>query len=155
MKNSKLKNVIICLLLVVIAILGSYIILNNSTRTSSFLADIMLLQNKLSYYVGSINSETFEAYSNVEILTALTEDGKEIKGFDEKNLIAFANKDEAIESNGVTLYKLNIENIKNELNIDLSQYSSVTFYVQDGVNISVRIIEEPKWWDDNFDLLKI
>ena len=151
---SKKKNIVIVLLSIVILLLISYIVINSSTRTSSFLSDYISLQNKLSYYVAKINAETFEAYSNTNIITAYSGDTL-IMDFDNKELVALADKSDTIDKDNTTYYKLNVSNVKEKLNVDLTQYSNISFYVSDNLTIKVKQTEQPKWWDTNFDLLKI
>ncbi len=151
---SKKKNIVIVLLSIVILLLISYIVINSSTRTSSFLSDYISLQNKLSYYVAKINAETFEAYSNTNIITAYSGDTL-IMDFDNKELVALADKSDTIDKDNTTYYKLNVSNVKEKLNVDLTQYSNISFYVSDNLTIKVKLTEQPKWWDTNFDLLKI
>ena len=151
---SKKKNIVIVLLSIVILLLISYIVINSSTRTSSFLSDYISLQNKLSYYEAKINAETFEAYSNTNIITAYSGDTL-IMDFDNKELVALADKSDTIDKDNTTYYKLNVSNVKEKLNVDLTQYSNISFYVSDNLTIKVKLTEQPKWWDTNFDLLKI
>ena len=151
---SKKKNIVSVLLSIVILLLISYIVINSSTRTSSFLSDYISLQNKLSYYVAKINAETFEAYSNTNIITAYSGDTL-IMDFDNKELVALADKSDTIDKDNTTYYKLNVSNVKEKLNVDLTQYSNISFYVSDNLTIKVKLTEQPKWWDTNFDLLKI
>ena len=80
---------------------------------------------------------------------------KLIMDFDNKELVALADKSDTIDKDNTTYYKLNVSNVKEKLNVDLTQYSNISFYVSDNLTIKVKLKEQPKWWDTNFDLLKI
>ena len=155
-KLSIIKNILLIVFFIVILLLISYIVINGSTRTSSFMSDLLLLQNKLSYYVGNIDSETFDAYDDISILTSSTENGEPISTFNDEKLVGFADKSSDIQSNGITYYKLNVELINEELDVDLSQYKDIEFYVAKGINLKIKMVSElPKWWDDNFNFMLI
>ena len=47
------------------------------------------------------------------------------------------------------------ENVKEVLNVDLSAYSGLEFYVQDGQYLRVKVLNKPSWWDKNYNALSM
>ncbi len=152
--TAKMKNLIIVVLCIIILLLISYIVINKSTRKNNFLSDYLLLQNKLSYYIGKLDSETFGAYDDISLLTSYSNDTL-ITNFNNEQLTALVDKSSKVEKDGVSYYKIDNEQIKEKFDLDLSQYVNITFYVCEGINIKVKIDELPEWWNSNFDLLMI
>lgn len=146
------KNICILIMGVIIVALIVYILLTSTNKKNSFLNDMLNLQANLSYYVGQTKSDTFGAYENLEILTGETQSGV-ITDYNDEALKAIVEKDSKIEKDGNTFYKVIPENAKEVLKVDLSSYSGLEFYLQDGQYLRVKIITEPSWWNKSFDSL--
>ncbi len=160
MKKDKKYILIIILLLIVLGLAGAYILFGpNGYKTTekgnSFVTDTMELQATLSYYVGSTYSDAFGLYSKVEVLSGITEEGEKVKDNEDNLLPALINLDEAIDYKSEKAYKLNLENVKTTLGVDISGYEGVNFYVVEGDLIRVKMDTTPEWWSNNFDGLVI
>lgn len=154
MKKEVIKNVVIVVLVLVIAGLIVYMTLNNTNQKNSFLTKANELQANLSFYVGQTMAETFNAYDKTQILLAKSGD-KEIKSMDDKALTPLCEENSKKEKDGKVYYKLNKENVKTVLKIDLSENPELTYYVQDGSYIRVVLENEPSWWNKEYNVLKV
>lgn len=154
MNKEKIKDIVIFVLLVAVVALVVYLILTSTSKKSDFISDLVNAQDKISYYIGSIASETFNAYDKSQIITGYN-DNEEIKNMDGNALPHIANKDEKIEIGGEIYYKISLEQLKENLKIDLSKYSYLEWYIKDGEVLRVRFTEEPEWWNYTMDALKV
>lgn len=154
MNKEKIKDIVIFVLLVAVVALVVYLILTSTSKKSDFISDLVNAQDKISYYIGSIASETFNAYDKRQIITGYN-DNEEIKNMDGNALPHIANKDEKIEIGGEIYYKISLEQLKENLKIDLSKYSYLEWYIKDGEVLRVKYSEEPEWWNYTMDALKV
>ena len=154
MNKEKIKDIVIFVLLVAVVALVVYLILTSTSKKSDFISDLVNAQDKISYYIGSIASETFNAYDKSQIITGYN-DNEEIKNMDGNALPHIANKDEKIEIGGEIYYKISLEQLKENLKIDLSKYSYLEWYIKDGEVLRVKFTEEPEWWNYTMDALKV
>lgn len=154
MNKEKIKDVVIVILLIAVIALTLYLILTSTAKKSDFISDLVNAQDKISYYIGSISSETFNAYDKSQIITGYN-DNEEIKNMDGNALPHIANKDEKIEIGGEIYYKISLEQLKENLKIDLSKYSYLEWYIKDGEVLRVKYSEEPEWWNYTMDALKV
>ncbi len=154
MNKEKIKDVVIVILLIAVIALTLYLILTSTAKKSDFISDLVNAQDKISYYIGSIASETFNAYDKSQIITGYN-DNEEIKNMDGNALPHIANKDEKIEIGGEIYYKISLEQLKENLKIDLSKYSYLEWYIKDGEVLRVKYSEEPEWWNYTMDALKV
>lgn len=154
MNKEKIKDIVIFVLLVAVVALVVYLVLTSTSKKSDFISDLVNAQDKISYYIGSIASETFNAYDKSQIITGYN-DNEEIKNMDGNALPHIANKDEKIEIGGEIYYKISLEQLKEKLKIDLSKYSYLEWYIKDGEVLRVKYSEEPEWWNYTMDALKV
>ncbi len=154
MNKEKIKDIVIFVLLIAVIALVVYLVLTSTSKKSDFISDLVNAQDKISYYIGSIASETFNAYDKSQIITGYN-DNEEIKNMDGNALPHIANKDEKIEIGGEIYYKISLEQLKENLKIDLSKYSYLEWYIKDGEVLRVRFTEEPEWWNYTMDALKV
>lgn len=152
MKKGIWQFVCILIMGLIIVALIVYILLTSTNKKNNFLNDVLNLQANLSYYIGQTKSDTFNAYDNVQIITGTT-DTESIKNYDDEALKPLVDKESKIEIDGKVLYKVINENVKEVLNIDLSSYKDLEFYVQDGAYIRVKVLIEPSWWNKSFEAL--
>lgn len=152
MRKEKCKNICILLMGLIIVALIVYILLTSTNKKNSFLNDVLNLQANLSYYIGETKSDTFGAYDNIQIITGQT-DTEEIKNYNDEVLKPLVDKSSKIESEGKVFYKVINENVKETLKIDLSSYSDLEFYIQDGQYLRVKVLNEPSWWNKSFNAL--
>ena len=156
MKKNKemIKDVAIIVLLVAVISLIVYLILSSTAKKSDFISDLVNAQEKISYYIGSISSDTFNAYDKSQIITGYNNDD-EIKNMDGNALAHIANKDEKLEISGETYYKISLDTLKENLKVDLSKYSDLEWYIKNGEVLRVKFTEEPEWWNYIMDTLKV
>ena len=154
MNKEKIKDIVIFVLLIAVIALVVYLVLTSTSKKSDFISDLVNAQDKISYYIGGIASETFNAYDKAQIITGYN-DNEEIKNMDGNALPHIANKDEKIEIGGEIYYKISLEQLKENLKIDLSKYSYLEWYIKDGEVLRVRFTEEPEWWNYTMDALKV
>lgn len=152
MNKEKAKTVCMLIMLVIIVALVAYILLTTTNKKNSFLNDVLNLQANLSYYIGQTKSDTFNAYDNIQIITGQTDSG-EIRDYDDEVLKPLADVNSKFESDGKVFYKVINENVKEVLKIDLNSYSGLEFYIQDGLYIRVKVLNEPTWWNISFESL--
>ncbi|MEG0872570.1 MAG: hypothetical protein RSE00_01110 [Clostridia bacterium] len=162
MKKSKntTKNIFLIILIVVVLLLGSYLILlkfnvGGTDEKANFVKEIANLQNKVSYYVGETYSDTFGTYDKTQIITGKTKDSKEIKDTKGVKLTPIVDEASKIDKNKTISYKLNEQNVKQVLKIDLPKYKGLTFCVQDGELIKVQLDKAPSWWTSDLDVLLV
>lgn len=158
-ENKNTKNYIIIILIILLLLSITYIIATKFNvagidKKASFIKDVTKMQNEISYYVGTTYSDTFGAYDKTQIATGKV-DGKEIKDINNTNLIPIANIDEKIEKDNTISYRLNSENIKQVLKLDLPKYEGINWYIQDGTLIRFEIEQKPVWWTSDLDSLLI
>lgn len=157
MKENKKYILIIILLLILLGATAAYAILGpNGYKTTekgkAFFDDTLELQSTLSYYVGASYSDAFGVYSKTEILSGVTEDGEKIKDNEENLLPTLIELNETADYKGDTkAYKLNMDNVKVTLGLNLEDYEGVTFYVVDGDILKVKLDSTPEWWNNNYD----
>lgn len=154
MNKEKIKDIVIFVLLIAVIALVVYLVLTSTSKKSDFISDLVNAQDKISYYIGGIASETFNAYDKGQIITGYN-DNEEIKNMDGNALPHIANKDEKIEIGGEIYYKISLEQLKENLKIDLSKYSYLEWYIKDGEVLRVKYGEEPEWWNYTMDALKV
>lgn len=154
MKKERILKICVLLMGLVIVGLIVYILLTSTNKKNSFLNDTLNLQANLSYYIGQTKSDTFNAYDNIQIITGTT-DTEEIKNYNDEVLKPIVDKNLKIEQDGKVYYKVINENVKEVLNIDLSTYSGLEFYVQDGQYLRVKVLNKPSWWDKNYNALSM
>lgn len=154
MNKEKIKDIVIFVLLIAVIALVVYLVLTSTSKKSDFISDLVNAQDKISYYIGSIASETFNAYDKSQIITGYN-DNEEIKNMDGNALPHIANKDEKIQIGGEIYYKISLEQLKENLKIDLSKYSYLEWYIKDGEVLRVKYSEEPEWWNYTMDALKV
>lgn len=154
MNKEKIKDIVIFVLLIAVIALVVYLVLTSTSKKSDFISDLVNAQDKISYYIGGIASETFNAYDKSQIITGYN-DNEEIKNMDGNALPHIANKDEKIEIGGEIYYKISLEQLKEKLKIDLSKYSYLEWYIKDGEVLRVKYSEEPEWWNYTMDALKV
>lgn len=154
MNKEKIKDIVIFVLLIAVIALVVYLVLTSTSKKSDFISDLLNAQDKISYYIGGIASETFNAYDKGQIITGYN-DNEEIKNMDGNALPHIANKDEKIEIGGEIYYKISLEQLKENLKIDLSKYSYLEWYIKDGEVLRVKYSEEPEWWNYTMDALKV
>lgn len=154
MNKEKIKDIVIFVLLIAVIALVVYLVLTSTSKKSDFISDLVNAQDKISYYIGGIASETFNAYDKGQIITGYN-DNEEIKNMDGNALPHIANKDEKIEIGGEIYYKISLEQLKEKLKIDLSKYSYLEWYIKDGEVLRVRFTKEPEWWNYTMDALKV
>ena len=154
MNKEKIKDIVIFVLLIAVIALVVYLVLTSTSKKSDFISDLVNAQDKISYYIGGIASETFNAYDKGQIITGYN-DNEEIKNMDGNALPHIANKDEKIEIGGEIYYKISLEQLKENLKTDLSKYSYLEWYIKDGEVLRVKYSEEPEWWNYTMDALKV
>ena len=154
MNKEKIKDIVIFVLLIAVIALVVYLVLTSTSKKSDFISDLVNAQDKISYYIGGIASETFNAYDKGQIITGYN-DNEEIKNMDGNALPHIANKDGKIEIGGEIYYKISLEQLKENLKIDLSKYSYLEWYIKDGEVLRVKYSEEPEWWNYTMDALKV
>lgn len=158
MKSNKKgnNNILVALLFIIVVILIIYIIFFGGTANTDFYSDFATLQNNVSYYLGSKYTEMFGAYDLKNIMIGCNDEGQEIKNIDETNIVPIAIKDSLIEKDGIKYYKLNAENAKSILKVELPTYDNIEWYVcQDG-QLRVKLNgSTPKWWNDSLESLKL
>lgn len=152
MKKEMAKTVCILFMLMIIVALVAYILLTSTNKKNNFLNNVLNLQANLSYYIGQTKSDTFSAYDNIQIITAQTDAG-EIRDYNDEVLKPLVDINSKVEADGKVFYKVINENIKEILNIDLSSYSGLEFYIQDGQYLRVKVLNEPTWWNKSFEAL--
>ncbi len=157
MKNNIRYLAILIALTVIIIVMTIYILFFNSSQKTSeteteFIKNMLIIQSNLSYYIGSTYSETFGIYDKETIIKG-TENTNEQENI--KQLQSLVNSEEKIEENGVTAYKVNIQNIESVLKIDLPSYEGIDFYIQNGDTIKVNFNEVPTWWTEICDIFKV
>ena len=154
MSSDKKMKVIIGILIAIIIGIVLFIILTAKTNNAKFVDDLINTQAKVSKYIGQIESETFNAYTEEEIILGKTNDDK-IKNINEKELIPLVDEDNKVENGTVKYYPINDENLKTQFGIDLSEYSEIKWYISSNGYVKVKLESKPKWWSANFNSLII
>lgn len=155
------KDIIIILLSIVVLVLTIFTvfsIMNNRVlnETSEFLENVQKIQNNISFYVGSMYENTFQIYENSEILTGkISNTNEQIKDNEDKELVPIVNESKKVEKNGKIAYQINKENLESVLNIKMPEYEGVSWYIQDGTTLMVKLDKTPKWWSPELDFLKV
>lgn len=156
MKNKK-QTLIIIVLLILLGLAGAYIIFGPSgysaTETGeAFFDDVLELQSTLSYYVGASYSDTFGVYTKEEILAGKTVDGEQIKDNKDNLLPTLIVADSVIDyKEDEKAYKLDINNVKTTLGLNIDNYEGVSFYVVEGDILKVKLDVVPEWWNNNYN----
>lgn len=155
--NSSNNNVILALMFIIVIVLIVYIIFfTGKGKSSNFTEDAVMLQNKISYYLGKTDTEMFGAYTVENIITGKNQDGNEIKSVSEETLKPICDLDTKIESNNVKYYKLNSDNVEEVLNYKVPKYNNVDWYLSQTGDIKVKINgAEPDFWNESYDSMKI
>ena len=152
MKDKK-QTLIIIILIILLGLVGAYCILGPNgykatQKGTEFFDEVMELQSNLSYY------DAFGVYSKTEILSGITEDGEKIKDNQDNLLPTLIDMESAVDyKNDTKAYKLNMDNLKTTLSVDIGSYEGVTFYVADGDLVRVVLDSRPEWWNDNYNAL--
>lgn len=162
--SEKSKTVVIFVLIALLLLLGAYVLfgkngVGNVEKKASFLNDVQDLQSSLSYYLGSTYSDTFGAYTKLEILSAKSEDSEgnlvDIKDNEDNVLVSVIDTNDKVEENEVSYYKLVNDNVKILFNVDISSYSDISWYVTEEGMIKVNFEETPNWWGSEMNGLKL
>ncbi|MDD3303726.1 MAG: hypothetical protein PHP54_02300 [Clostridia bacterium] len=153
-KKEKAKDIIILIMLLIIVALVVYLILTSVSKKSDFVSDTLNTQEAISFYIGKISSDTFNAYDKNQIITGYN-NNEEIKNIDGSSLASIADKDSKIEVDGDIYYKISVDKLKENLKIDLSKYSNLDWYIKNGEVLRVKFSEQPDWWNYSMDSLKM
>lgn len=159
-KSKNIQKGIIILLIILLLLSITYIIFNkfniaNVDTKATFVEDTTNIQEKVSYYLGTSYSDTFGAYTKIQLLTGLNAENQEIKDTAGNNLKPFVKIDSKTEINGKICYELSSENIKEILKLDLPTYDNIKWYVQDGELIKVKFDTKPSWWTTELNSLEV
>ncbi len=157
MKNKK-STLVIILLIILLVLSAAYIVFGpNGYKTTEkgkdFFDDVMRLQSNLSYYVGASYSDAFGVYSKDEILLGKTEEGEKIKDNQDNLLPTLVEENAETYDGDKKAYKLNMEYVNTTLNLKISDYEGVTFYVVEGDLVKVKLDGDVDWWNNNYDSL--
>lgn len=158
MKVNDKKNIVVILLLIIIIVMVFTLVFKNIQKQryeieqKNFLSNITSLQISLSFYLGKMNNDTFNIYTNEEIILGknLTEGNLQ-----EKKITPIVDSTKKTEAEGRNAFEVIIENFEKVLGIDIPSYSNMTFYIKDGSVIKVKFEEEPKWWNSALDIYKL
>jgi len=155
--QKKDNNILLAIMFIIIVILLVYIIFFTGWKgKTEFYSEALSFQSTISNYIGNKQSETFNAYEIENIITGVNEDGIEIKNIDDTNIIPLADKDSVINKDNKKYYKLNENNIKELLKVNLPVYEGIDWYISQTGNICVKFTRgTPKWWNDNLESLKL
>lgn len=159
-KNKNIQKGLIIVLIILNLLSITYIVFNkfniaNVDTKATFVEDIIKVQEKISYYLGTSYSDTFGAYTKTELITGLNSENKEIKDITGKSLKPIVNIESKTEINGKVVYELNQENIKEMLKTELPTYNNVKWYIQDGELIKVKFDTKPSWWTTELNSLEV
>lgn len=151
------NNILLALMFIIIIGLLIYIIFfTGKGGTSHFYEDAIELQKDLSYYIGSVHAEMFGVYEVENILTGTNEEGTPIQNIHEEALVSLVDQDSVQEKDSSRYYKLNAENVKNVLKIELPTYDGIEWYISQQGALKVKFSGvTPKWWNNGLDHLKI
>lgn len=161
MNKSKIKNIVIVLLSVIVIILSviSFLKPNIGSKASSLLKDFISLQSKTSEYIGKMKSDTFGIYTTEQILIgsidiAKAESTKILNNNDEevKSLVDVKN---SIKNDENTYYVVNKDNISKIFQIELGKYTDTNWYIDTNGNIRLKYIERPTWWTAELDSILV
>lgn len=163
MEKDKIKNIVIILLVVIIIILAIFLIMSkinykDYTEISKITQKFQESQSELSLYLGKMKSDTYGIYNDIQILSGVvTEDKKEeIKDTNDKVLTPLIDLSSKKELNNKVYYKVNTNNFNQILKIDLPLYDNqITWYIEDGILLKLDFQNEPEWWSNDFNYLKI
>lgn len=158
-----IKNILIILLIIIVIVLtivlfSSKINIVQDSKQKQFLSDILKMQNKISYYIGKTNSDTFGVYDDTQIILG-TEDKSNEKTKDvnntTNNITEIVDSTQKIEKNNKVYYKVIDDNIKQVLNETMPEYEGITWYIEDGKLLKVKFDTKPEWWTDSFNSLLV
>lgn len=151
------NNILVAILFIIIVLLAGYILFFNAgSGITTFYTDLVTLQKNISYYLGTTSTEMFDVYSIENIITGFNDDNKEIKNIDEENIVPIGIKDSVIQKGEKKYYKLNSENIKTILKIELPTHDGIEWYISQDGQLAIKLTKgTPKWWNDNLDELRI
>ena len=160
-KKVNKKNAIIILLIAICLLLAAvcvYSLFGNKTLSGSgkFLQSTFELQSKISEYVGRTTSDTFDVYSDEEVVTGKIKDtDEEINDNEGKAMKAIVDIDKKIEKNGKVAYKINEENLKSLLDTSMPTYDGIEFYIQDGNKLKINVTNKPDWFNEDLEFLEV
>lgn len=150
----KKERIAILVLGILVIVLLGYIIFAKGSLNTKFLEDDIKLQDSISYYLGQLSSDTFDAYTKEQIITGSVNEGK-ITSINGKEIIPIVDVNEKITINNENYYKINLEKLKEALNITISEYDGTAWYLSSDGIVKVKVSIKPGWWTNSFDSLRI
>lgn len=150
----KKERVVILVLVILVVILLGYIIFAKGSLNTKFLEDDINLQNSISYYLGSMSSDTFDAYTKEQIMLGEV-DGTKITNVSGEEVIPIVNIEDKVTIENENYYKINLDNLKTALSISISNYEGTNWYLSSNGIVKVRFSITPGWWSKSYDYLKI
>ncbi len=153
LKNKNgLKNIVIILLLGVILSYTLYMLLkpNLVIDKSNFLKTLVETQKQMSLYIGELQSDTFNTYTTVELFTAMTMEGNSIKNNNNEDMISIVDNEPKIIDN-INYYCIDTENFFKITNYSMPEIEGLSFYTDINGNIKVYYLEEPSWWQQEYE----
>ncbi len=159
-KRNKKNNVIILEFIVIIVLtiflFFSTIKSSDETKREKLISTALTAQENLSYYLGKMSSDTFSLYTDTDIILGKSETtNEEIKDTQENKILPLVESDNKEEINNKIAYKINSENMNTVLNVEISEIDSISWYIQDGTTIKVKLDSIPSWWTSDLDFLVI
>lgn len=161
--NDRLKNIVIVLLVIAVLVLTFFTIfskinVSGNLGKSEFLRNINELQADISYYLGSMNRDTFGVYDDTQIITGMIikDNGEKEVIKDNKNvaLTPIVNIENKVVKNGNIAYQINEDNFEKVLNIQLFNHNGIKLLIQNG-KVKIQIDVKPDWWSNDFDYLLV
>lgn len=155
------KDIVIISLVIVILVLTIFTVFSTMNKrvfneTSQFLENTQKIQDDISFYVGTMYANTFEIYENEEILTGkISNTQEQIKDNEDKELIPIVDEEIKVEKDGKISYQINKKNLESVLSIKIPEYEGISWYIQDGTTLRVKLDNTPKWWSSELDFLKV
>lgn len=160
--NINIYLIVICIVLILIILykmmFGGYVRYDNS-RTQ-FLNSVISLQSEMSYYIGKTKAETFEVYSNLQLLSGvsnLEDENSKITLEESKEIIQISSvkKEDIVEKSSNKYYKLIKENLQKNFQTKAFEDENITYYVDSECIVKIKLDKKPAWWDDSLDFLVI
>ncbi len=159
-KKDKKNNVIILEFIVIIVLtiflLFSTIKSGDESKREKLISTALTAQEKLSYYLGKMSSDTFSLYTNTDIILGKSETtNEEIKDTEENKILPLVDSDKKEEKHNKISYKINSENMNTVLKIEMAKIDGISWFIQDGTTIKVKLDSTPSWWTPDLDFLVI
>lgn len=155
------KDIIIIILIVAVVTLTVMYLLrfNSNTKTKQLVKDTLTAQTNISEYLGKLKSETFEVYTNEQLLVGSSDiqntDTTRIKNNDNEEILQLVSIENKVNSNNSIFYKLNTDSFKKKFNIDLHEDDGITWYIQNTGEIKVNFINKPSWWTEELNAIRL